>query len=209
MLRKKVSRLNREVLALQEGGSGSLFKQKPGCGRSLERDSWAASKMFWQTIRCLRRGRRDVAKAVLSKGGVTLNSRRWSRGGTNTFRGASTPWKCPCLRRQPWKQLRGGGDPSTCLSRCSGRGPSRRQSCWGGRDSPRVVKSAGQCRSVMVNAPLQCCMGGGYSTSGLANGLRSTFSRKGTRGCAPTTEGSASQVKPMSECWREGDCPVV
>ena len=43
-------------------------------GEAMEKDHRTASKLFWQTIRRLRRGRRETARVVLSKSGEPLTS---------------------------------------------------------------------------------------------------------------------------------------
>ncbi|KAJ3609735.1 hypothetical protein NHX12_024246 [Muraenolepis orangiensis] len=40
----------------------------------MEKDFQSAPKRFWQTIRCLRRGKRGSIQAVYSKGGTLLTS---------------------------------------------------------------------------------------------------------------------------------------
>ncbi|KAJ3583274.1 hypothetical protein NHX12_029528 [Muraenolepis orangiensis] len=40
----------------------------------MEKDFQSAPKRFWQTVRCLRRGKRGSIQAVYSKGGTLLTS---------------------------------------------------------------------------------------------------------------------------------------
>ncbi len=43
-------------------------------GEAMEKDYWLASKRFWQTVRCLRRGKQCPTNAVYSGGGRLLTS---------------------------------------------------------------------------------------------------------------------------------------
>ncbi|CAM2113412.1 unnamed protein product [Caretta caretta] len=76
MLANRISDMDERYRLAKKASAVAVIEAKAQAweefGETMENDYQMASKMFWQTIHHLRKGRRDIAQVVLSKGGEML-----------------------------------------------------------------------------------------------------------------------------------------